>query len=356
MPHLGISAFCYKGTFMNKFFNDEDQLLLDRITNVYDIPPYVNLKEASDKRPNISDFAYPEKELYPINSPTKTALSFCYASEDNSIPADIKRRVIASIKNAAEFWNISLPAKKEKTDSISSLTYTIKVSSDSGTDIYDIHNDSELKEVVAYIQKNAADLSYNSRKQIAAAVLNAPAEFKKQLTRQDVISLQRTSGDMFVTPSDVKVACEIRAQYASSMGHDDVASMLRDFGNMQPAKLNNKMVTKIASILDFADRLTGMTCLYKDGKLALPEHSINGVARADVELFVDKTIGMKNGSAFVKNDIVNEKNKVVSFFKDYTGEDLSKASDADIFVKIASLDETGANAFQELTGLGVFNK
>ena len=135
------------------------------------------------------------------------------------------------------------------------------------------------------------------------------------------------------------------------MGHPEVSQILRELGNIKQTKVTKNMVVKAASIFDFADRSTGMNVLYKDNKLALPEYSMNGAAKSDVELFVDKTIGMKNGSAFVKNDITDNKDKVLSFFKDFTGEDLSKASDADIFTKIAGLDEIGANAFQEVTGL-----
>lgn len=353
MPYLGTRHVVTKVPFMNKFFNDADQITLARISNLYDIDAYVNSKEASSSPIGITDLAYPEKNLYPLNTPKNTVLSYCYASEDSSIPADTRVRVLASIKNAADFWGVSLPERKQ--EAVTPQAYTIKVSSEEGESSQDIYNDSELKEVVNYISKYASDLSYDSRRQIAEAVLNAPANLKKQLTRDDIVSLQRTTGDMFVAPSDIKVACEIRSQYASMMGHPEVAKMLKDFGSMQPKKLSKDMVLKVASILDFADRSTGMTALYKDGKLLPPEHSVNGVAKADVELFIDKTIGMKNGSAFIKNDLVTNKDKVISFFKNYAGEDLSKVSDADIFTKIASLDEIGANAFKEITGLGTFN-
>ena len=353
MPHLGIWHVVTKVPFMNKFFNDSDQITLARISNLYDVEGYVNSKEAADRPVSISDLAYPEKGLYPINTPKNTVLSYCYANEDASIPADTRGRVMASIKNAADFWGVTLPARKQEV--VAKEAYAIKVSSEEGESVQNIYNDSELKEVVKYVAKNASDLSYDSRRQIAEAVLNAPANLKKQLTRDDIISMQRTAGDMFVAPSDIKIACEIRAQYADMMGHPEVAKMLKDFGGMQPKKLTKNLVLKVASILDFADRSTGMTVLYKNGKLAPPEHSLNGVAKADVELFIDKTIGMKNGSAFIKNDLVTNKDKVISFFKNYSGEDLSKVSDADIFTKIASLDEIGANAFKEITGLGVFN-
>lgn len=338
---------------MNKFFNDADQLKWDTISNLYGLSDHFNIKAASDStRIGITDMAYPEKGLYPINTPNNTVVSYCYANEDNTIPSDTKARVMASIKNAADFWNINLPVRKEEVEHTAE-TYTIKISSDDSVQEQVIANDTELKYVVDYIAKNASDFCYESRRQVAEAVLAAPASFKKQLTRADIVSLQKTAGDMFVTPSDVKIACEIRAQYADSLGHKDIANMLKDFGAMQRGKLTKEMVIKTASILDFADRLTGMTYLYKDNKLALPEHSVNGAARADVELFIDKTIGMKNGSAFVKNDIITNKDKVVSFFKDFTGEDVSKSSDADIFTKIANLDEIGANAFVEITGLSL---
>lgn len=334
---------------MNKFFDDSDQLKWSRISNLYGLAPDFNTKEASDKI-NISDMAYPEKGLYPINTPNNTVMSYCYASEDSAIPADTKARVLATIKNAADFWGVNLPTKQEKREP-SGEVYTIKVSSDSGVETHNIHNDTELKEVILYLEKHASDFCYESRRQIAEAILNAPTSFKKQLTNKDITNMQKTAGDMFVVPSDIKVACEIRAQYADSMGHPEVSKILRQLGNTPQTKVTKEMVIKAASIFDFADRSTGMNVLYKDNKLALPEYSMNGASKSEVELFVDKTIGMKNGSAFVKNDITENKDKVLSFFKDFTGEDLSKASDADIFTKIAGLDEIGANAFQEVTGL-----
>lgn len=340
---------------MNKFFDDSDQLKWDRISNLYGVPQDFNVKEAADtKFISISDFAYPEKELYPINTPKNTIVSYCYANEDTNIPADTKQRVLASIKNAADFWGVKLPNRIAEKPVVTKK-HVIKVATEKGTQQYTVNNDTELKGIVDYLEKNASDFSYASRRQIAMGVLNAPKEFQKQLTRNDLVNLQKTAGDMFVAPSDIKVACEIRAQYADAMGKQEFGKILRDFGKMQPAKITKEMVIKTASMLDYVDRVTGMNEMYRDGKLAVPEYSIHGAAKADVELFIDKTIGMKNGSAFVKNDIITNKDKVLSFFKDFTGEDLSKESDANIFTKIASLDEVGANAFQEITGLCMHN-
>ena len=169
---------------MNKFFDDSDQLKWSRISNLYGLAPDFNTKEASDKI-NISDMAYPEKGLYPINTPNNTVMSYCYASEDMSIPSDTKDRVLASIKNAADFWGVTLPVKTVKPQP-KKTTYTIKVSSESGVDVHEVNNDTELKSIVTYLEKHASDFCYESRRQIAEAVLHAPAEFKKQLTREDI--------------------------------------------------------------------------------------------------------------------------------------------------------------------------
>ena len=130
---------------MNKFFNDTDQTKLAHIVNVYDLPEDVNQKEASDSEViSYTDLAYPEKGLYPVNTPLNVKLAFCYASEDTSIPADIRERVLNTIKIAADFWQVELPKKKEVAPVEPS--YTVKISHEDGSiEEQPIFNDSEVE-------------------------------------------------------------------------------------------------------------------------------------------------------------------------------------------------------------------
>lgn len=99
---------------MNKYFNDTDQTKLAHIVNVYDLPEDVNQKEASeDEFISYSDLAYPERGLYPVNTPLNVKLAYCYASDDDSIPADIRERVLNTIKTAADFWQVELPKRRK---------------------------------------------------------------------------------------------------------------------------------------------------------------------------------------------------------------------------------------------------
>ena len=335
---------------MNKFFNDTDQTKLAYIVNVYDLPEDVNQKEASDSEViSYTDLAYPEKGLYPVNTPLNVKLAFCYASEDTSIPADIRERVLNTIKTAADFWQVELPKKKEVAPAEPS--YTVKISHEDGSiEEQPIFNDSEVKDIVEYMSKNASEFPYETRRQIAEELLHAPENLRKQLTRNDIVLLQKTAGEQFVSPLDVKVACMIRSTYAKNEGHPELAEMLDRIPCPETQKITKPMVIKLASMFDRVDRSTGLNRLYGT-ELATPEESFNGVAKIDVELFNNNVVALKNGSAVVKSDVVENRALVDEFFSKIAGEDVTKITDVELFDKIANLDGVEAAAFEDITEL-----
>ena len=335
---------------MNKYFNDTDQTKLAHIVNVYDLPEDVNQKEASeDEFISYSDLAYPERGLYPVNTPLNVKLAYCYASDDDSIPADIRERVLNTIKTAADFWQVELPKKKE----VAAVhpSYSIKISHEDGSvENQDIFNDSELKDVVKYMAKHASEFPYDTRRQIAESILEAPENLRKQLTRNDIVFLQKTAGDQFVSPLDVKVACMIRSTYVKNEGHPELADILDNVPCKANQQVTKPMIVKLASMFDRVDRVTGLNRLYGT-ELATPEDSLNGVAKIDVELFNNNVVAMKNGSAVVKSDIIENRDKVEEFFSKISGEDVTAINDTCLFEKIANLSDIEAEAFNDITAL-----
>lgn len=336
---------------MNVFFNDSNQTQLSHIVNLYGLGDEVNSKQASEPTAiSFTDLAYPEKMLYPINTPFATKLAYCYASEDDTIPADTKNRVIATIKQAADFWGIDLPARKQ--EAAKPAPYEIKVAyEDAPEDLAPVRNATELKSICDYVSKKASELSYDARRQIAEGVLNAPKELRSLLSREDIARMQKTAGEMFISPENIRIALKIRAEYIEGSGLKAISDMIKTASDNVGATVYKKSdVISILQALHYADKYASLDRMYDSGHLPLPENSLSGVAKIDVEAFCDNVVALKTGSMITKSDIGIKRDAINKFFTNYEGVDTSSMSVNDLTTKIASMPVEDATAFEEIVG------
>jgi len=334
---------------MNNYFNDPQGIELARISKIYGLSSQVNAKVAADTSvPTYRNCAIPESTRYPIDSPERTMLSWCYVNEDRSLEPKTRERAVAAIKKAADYWAIELPKVPEKAPA---ETFQFKVASEKAVDTIVVRNAVDVRDLVDKIASSPMDYSYDTRRQIAEGILSTPQQYRELLTGDDYDFLDRTAGNVMVTPMDVKCACDIRAVCLEEQRKPELAKMLREAGNAFKDTVPTKQtVIKLANLLDYADRTGNLDSYMKNGTLIPAEHSLEGVPARDVERFLNNIVVLKTGSATVKEDLANNREKIIDFFKKIIGYDVSDRSDADIASMIENLSEVDARAFTDFVG------
>lgn len=338
---------------MSRYFNDPLGIELATIRKVYGLDKHLDVKQASQnpEKPTINDYAYPEELLYPVNSPENTTLSYCYVKE-SSLPADIKERVLTSVKQAADFWGITLPQRLEL-PSEEPETLTFKVASGDKVDTYTIHAPGNISQIYEQITKHAADYTYTTRQQLADQILRSPSEYRTELTTDHLTQLQKIAGDMLVTSNDIKRACEHRAYVIEQHGHPELAKKVKEAAEATPEEgfAPRRAIIKIANVLDYASRIAGIKTTSGDKAYAPVEELFRGIPESDVKAFVDGTVALKNGSAVIKSRLLRKRSVVEDYFSKYAGEDIKTLSNDDVVAKVADLDEGSADAFATITEL-----
>lgn len=340
---------------MRDYYNDPYEIEFARISKVYGLGEDFNAKQASDPAPSFQDYAYPEKLLYPIDTPERTTLSWCYAKESKELPVEVRSRVYDAIKQAADFWEIELPTRMEEVDEDALDPIVLKVASEGKEDTYTIDRPEGIRQVVDQITKNASDFTYDTRRQLAEQVLSAPTCMKVRLNVADIQRLQKIAGDMLVTGVDVKNACTVRARVLEHEGAHTFAEAVKEAGDVTKgdAILSKSALVKVARVIDYATRAAGLKEASDDPNLPLVEDMFRGVPAMELQRFNDSVIALKTGSAVFKSSITRNREAVNEFFSKLAGEDVSTLNDIDLFTRIENCDEIESDAFTNITGLTV---
>lgn len=335
---------------MNLLFNDPHGTRHAHICKIYGLDQNYNAKEAGDAPSDTMNWcALPEKGQYPTDTPERTVVSWCHANYDRTLQGDTKGRVLYGIKKAADWWGIELP--KEKVEQPKAV-YSFKVATENGDDTYTVRDSLSVAKYADLISKNASYYSYDTRRQVAQGLLDAPDNFKAGLTPDVLASLELAAGRMMASANDVKAACDIRASYAEASGHPDIGNDLRELGDMAKGDfVPVECLVKTASAIDLVDRSLGLTVYFKDGTLLPAEQSFAGIPYSHVKQAFDDTLPLNNGRTTTRSLVLSNRSAVETFFSKIAGEDLSKASNEDLCWRVANMDELETDAFDDITKL-----
>lgn len=333
---------------MRNAYNDSSALRYEEICSLYGLDPAVhNIKEA-DEAPRPRHYGWPAAERYPIDTPERTQLSWAYANED--MKGSMRDEVLGAIKQAAEFWGIELPQRKEVDPENG---YVIKVSGEGWTDQYEIHNPTELKAISEHVRKNASDFSYETKLQFANGVVNAPVSLKERLDSDDIDWIRRVRGEFLTDGNCVKHACDIRAAQVEACHHEEFGKVLRGIGEKAAAMgkdVTPELVRKTASAFDFIDRACGLTNLYGSDMLDYPEKSIKGMTPEALKFATDNAFFTPTGRMTSKTRIAARRDTVNTFFSKVSGENTEALSVNDVVDRIKNMNAVEAAAFERLLG------
>ena len=333
---------------MNKLYNDPYGDRHKRIIKIYSLPENYNVKEAGERPNNVLKWcAQPEKTQYPIDTPERTVVSWCHANEDRELTGTTRNRVLSTIKEAADWWNVKLP--EARTEEVGPA-YTFTVKHASGEDEYAVNNTTDLKKYAETIIKEASDYSYETRNQIANAILDAPAHLKNSLDTDTLDKLQLAAGEMMVSKYDIKAACDIRASYLDNMGRRELGTAVRQLGGLikDDKHLTKDVVVKIATEIDRVDRSAGFTVYYGSGALAPVEHSFGGVPYTKVKEAADDMLILNDKVVTSKRAIAANRDQVDAFFMKIAGEDTTEMSTPAILDKLENMDTLLKDAFIDI--------
>lgn len=338
---------------MSDYYNDPAGVELARITKLYSLGPGSGAKEAAEDTavPSLRDYAWPDKSRYPVDSPGRTLLSWCYAKEATDLPTEDVDRVLGAIKAAADFWGVTLPVRAEDPHD-EGPAVAIKVASGGREDTYTVDTPDAMLQLVGQLRKSAGDQTYDARRQLAEQVLAAPGALRALLSPEDILSLQRTAGDALVTGSDVKAACADRAMSLEFNHHPALAALVREAGDTIKADtiVGKEAVVRVSRLIDYATRAAGL----KAAADTVPvEDMLAGIPNTEVARFTSSVLALKNGSAVPKSAIVGNRQAVDEFFAKLAGEDVSKLAEPALFDRVAGMDLIEADAFANITGLAL---
>lgn len=332
---------------MNNPYNDSNALRHEEICLLYGLDPHDhNIKEAEDA-PRARLYGWPEAELYPLDTPGRTRLSWAYANED--MDGSERDRVLGNIKKAADFWKIELPERA--TSSEADAKYVLKISGEGWEDSYKLNTPAEIKSIVDHVRKNASDFSYGTRLQYADGVTAAPRELKKLLTSDDVDWLRHVKGEILTDGGCVKKACDERASCLEQVGHPELGEVFRNIANkIQDADvIDAKFLRKVASAMDLADRSTGLSVMYGSA-VTLPEYAVEGYTPEALKVAHENMTVIGDTKMTSRNRIAMHRDKVDDFFGKIAGEDTTKMTMDDLVKRMQSMDAVERDAFEDLLG------
>lgn len=335
---------------MNTLFNDPHGTRHVHVCKIYGLDPNYNAKEAGDvPKDTMTWCAQPENSRYPMDTPERTVISWCHANQDRTLSGDARSRVLAGIKQAADWWGVDLPKEQKEEKPIQ---YTFKVATDSGEDVYKVTDSLAALKYADLVCKQAADFSYDTRRQVAQALLDGPPSIQTGFTPEIVGNLELAAGRMMVSATDIKAACDIRASYLEAAGHTDLGNDLRELGSLAEGDfVPMDSVVKTASMLDYTDRAAGLTAYFKDGTLLPAEQSFGGIPYSHVKQAADDLLPLTDGAMTTRKAVLANRDAVENFFIKLAGEDLSKASNDDLFKRIGIMDALETSAFANITNL-----
>lgn len=332
---------------MNNPYNDSNALRHEEICLLYGLDPHVhNIKEAEDA-PRARLYGWPEAELYPLDTPGRTKLSWAYANED--MDNSERERVLGNIKKAADFWKIELPVRSEPSEA--DAKYVLKISGEGWEDVYKLNSPAEVKSIVDHVRKNASDFSYGTRLQYATGVVNAPKELKKMLTDDDIDWARRVKGEILTDGAGVKKACDERASCLEQLGHPELGEVFRSISDKikDADVINSGFIRKVASAMDLADRSAGVNVLY-GSVVNLPELSIEGYTPEALKKAHDDMTVLSETRMTSRNRIATHRDKVDDFFRKIAGEDTSGMTLSNVIDRLKRMDDIERDAFEDILG------
>ena len=314
-----------------------------------DWTPNYNAKEAGDvPKDTMTWCAQPENSRYPMDTPERTVISWCHANQDRTLSGDARSRVLAGIKQAADWWGVDLPKEQKEEKPIQ---YTFKVATDSGEDVYKVTDSLAALKYADLVCKQAADFSYDTRRQVAQALLDGPPSIQTGFTPEIVGNLELAAGRMMVSATDIKAACDIRASYLEAAGHTDLGNDLRELGSL--AEGDFVPMDSVVKPLPCLTTLTAPQDLLHISKTAhcFPLNRVLGNSIPHVKQAADDLLPLTDGAMTTRKAVLANRDAVENFFIKLAGEDLSKASNDDLFKRIGLMDALETSAFANITNL-----
>lgn len=335
---------------MNSLFNDPYGDRHARISKIYALPENFNMKEAGDRPSNALRWcAQPEKTLYPTDSPERTVVSWCHANEDRDLHGGTRERVLGNIKEAAEWWGVELPRASVLIEE-PTYSFTVKHANDE-EDEHHIYTSRELLHFAEEITKNAADYNFDTRHQVAEAILRAPSVLRKDFSRELLEDMERMAGDAMVSKYDVKAACDIRAGMLEDNRRFDLARELRRMGDsFTDRMLDRDTVIKIAREMDTIDRAAELTTHYHTGRLLPAELSLEGAPFSQIKEAAEDMVVIDKTTVTSRRAIAAHRKQVDDFFLKLAGEDTTGISVPELIDKLEGMDDIMREAFIDLSG------
>ena len=320
-------------------YGDPSGVLFAEIMREVDIPEFV--KEASADADNLNElpstsFGDPAKRLYPLATAADAWLSREYfRKRAGSMDPGRRGLVKHYIDKAVKFWDLPSPTLRKKA---AAPAHTIRTNSVTVT----LKSPGHYKEAADKLMELRSSLPYEDRRAFARGLLTTPAELAVKLDPATNDYIEKAAGlGASTVPTMFKAALSRVAQLRGS--YPELSNALTKVAH-EAVKVGPtpKVMEKVASALDLADKASGANQWYGKG-WNTPEESVYVVLRKQAEAVVIDSVRLMNGKTVHASELRAKKDQVDDFFENFIGE--IPYDDADQMIQfVKTIPRTDADA------------
>ena len=314
---------------MHDQYDDKNLAVLKKLSTIVELPGFVKEASLSDEK-ELSTlprraFADPVNRKFPLASKKDVYLSslyfrkYAHEYKDPEYAEEIKN----NIDDALKIWNLPhVFVKKASADDNMSKEAAVKsvvVIKDGEGDKIDewaLNSPRDFEKAAIQLFENKNMFTFEQRKDIARQLLDS--ELKKTASLDNSIDgyLEKAAGFGICTKLQFVDTLRDRARLYKEASSDYMDILAEYAEAVEDEELDCRHLQKIAEVLDFMDKQTGVSERYKD--LPSPEECLFVYTEKTAEEIKNSVVELQNGKVIDKEKISDE--LLDKFFDEYLGE------------------------------------
>jgi len=318
------------------------------IARTVEIPAFV--KEASAEDSDVccmtgDVFGDPARRKYPLNNRSNTWLSRQYFERerkgyDQKTAALVEQR----IGKAAKFWGLSGEVKRLAADE---SRHVIRIY-ENAKQLFDVElqGPQHYKEAAEHLETHKKEYPYSVRRSFARGLLTAPDEFKAPLKEHTQTYLEKAAGFGMTTRARMSHSILSRVANCADV-HTELSSRLTKLSSLtDDLSVTPALLHKVAVMLDYVDRATGLIRYYDRG-IDSPEESLFSIIEKQAQEALDNGVALSTGTVFTKQGLANSKPLIDQFFDNHIGQ-IPYSTVDEMIEQVAALPRPDAQVLENI--------
>jgi len=284
-------------------------------------------------------FADPDKRQFPVPTPADTWLSTTYFTKQAAeYPRGLRNEISQRLLTAIDFWQIGdsftySPEQlvKEAAAPVMTITYTHKDMEEARAQVCTFE---DFEKVASDLLAHKEKYPWDTRRDVAKQLLQAPKEFLSKVADEQIVALQRTAGMQKAALSTVKQVVKDRMSYLHKAGHIEAVQTLKNgFEELEKTAsgdiVDEAFLDKTAALVDDLTRFVGLCSANHCYTRQMPacEDVFGGVVNKQAQAMKSQYILLPNGTLVKTSEIQKQAKAIGEFCKDALALDLTTSDD-----------------------------